>query len=518
MVDLALFKPRFFGTDPDADFDGNGFVNFTDMGILKAFLFAPPGPILIRWVSPISGDWNVAANWLPAVLPDPAFLARIEAAGDIVVTHSAGTTHVESLISNERLVIAGGSFEATTTIQVNNVLELRPPATLRNARVLAPEPGGQPTDGVVVPAGGSATMDRVTLAANTTLESGATLMVQNGLTLSGATVTLSSTGVVTGLRFQGSSGATSTFGGTGEVVFDGVGDTPRSVDNFSNGHTLVIGPGVSIRSGTGGGIVGSLSPSRPLILQGSVQSQTAAHTITVQGTPLTIEGTVQGLDGGKVTINSPAGNTATLAPSAVISNAGGESELFGAWTNQGLISVTDGVLDIGSDLSTPWVNQGTVTMVNSPTELGGLVTFSALGNFTSDGVLTLDGLLQNTGQVLDIDALPGTSFRLGQNGEIEGGTVGGGTMSVTGAGTLDGVTLTASTTLESGSTLTVQNGLTLSGATVTLSSTGLVTGLRFQGGSGTTSVFGGTVRCCSTARPSPTRRETSTTSATITRS
>ena len=97
---------------------------------------------------------------------------------------------------------------------------------------------------------GAGTLDGVTLASNMTLESGATVTVQNGLTLDDSTINLSSTGLVTSLRFQGSSGATSTFGGTGDVVFDGpsTSDTPRNVDNGSNSHTLVIGPGITIRS------------------------------------------------------------------------------------------------------------------------------------------------------------------------------------------------------------------------------------------------------------------------------
>jgi hypothetical protein len=34
----------FFTADPDADLDGSGSVNFTDLGIVKEFFFDPPGP------------------------------------------------------------------------------------------------------------------------------------------------------------------------------------------------------------------------------------------------------------------------------------------------------------------------------------------------------------------------------------------------------------------------------------------------------------------------------------------
>ena len=43
-ADLALFKPLFFTTDPDADFDGNGRVQAGDLAILKSFFFKAPGP------------------------------------------------------------------------------------------------------------------------------------------------------------------------------------------------------------------------------------------------------------------------------------------------------------------------------------------------------------------------------------------------------------------------------------------------------------------------------------------
>jgi hypothetical protein len=42
--DLGLFKGVFFTSDPNADFDNSGFVNFTDLGTLKAFFLLAPGP------------------------------------------------------------------------------------------------------------------------------------------------------------------------------------------------------------------------------------------------------------------------------------------------------------------------------------------------------------------------------------------------------------------------------------------------------------------------------------------
>ena len=37
-------KSAFFSADPDADLDGDGSVNFLDLGRMKRFFFMPPGP------------------------------------------------------------------------------------------------------------------------------------------------------------------------------------------------------------------------------------------------------------------------------------------------------------------------------------------------------------------------------------------------------------------------------------------------------------------------------------------
>jgi hypothetical protein len=43
-ADLGLFKSAFGTINSDADFDGNGFVNFSDLGTFKALFGSPPGP------------------------------------------------------------------------------------------------------------------------------------------------------------------------------------------------------------------------------------------------------------------------------------------------------------------------------------------------------------------------------------------------------------------------------------------------------------------------------------------
>ena len=44
VLDLGLFKARFFTTDEDADLNGDGIVNALDLGVFKDLFFQPPGP------------------------------------------------------------------------------------------------------------------------------------------------------------------------------------------------------------------------------------------------------------------------------------------------------------------------------------------------------------------------------------------------------------------------------------------------------------------------------------------
>ena len=43
-VDVGDMKSVFFGTDANADLNGDGVVNFSDLGVMKAGFFLPPGP------------------------------------------------------------------------------------------------------------------------------------------------------------------------------------------------------------------------------------------------------------------------------------------------------------------------------------------------------------------------------------------------------------------------------------------------------------------------------------------
>jgi len=41
---MGVLRSRFFSTDADSDFNGDGVVNFIDLGILRGQFFSSPGP------------------------------------------------------------------------------------------------------------------------------------------------------------------------------------------------------------------------------------------------------------------------------------------------------------------------------------------------------------------------------------------------------------------------------------------------------------------------------------------
>src|SRR5207249_1535264 len=94
----------------------------------------------------------------------------------------------------------------------------------------------------------------------------------------------------------------------------------------------------------------------------------------------------------------------------------------------GQISATAGTLSFSGG----WSNSGTITAANSTVNLGGTFTVAGLGSFSrSGGAVNLTGTLANAGATLALSAATGSWNLLG-------GTVQGGTVSVTGGAMLVG--------------------------------------------------------------------------------
>ena len=212
-------------------------------------------------------DWNNALNWDTDLLPGAADDVIVpDLVGDVTITHSSGATSINSLDSAESLTLSGGSMDVAGSVQVDATFTING-GTLANATVLA---GGATSELVVTSSDG--TLDGVTLALPTRLEIGAQVTVLNGLTVN-STVSLERSSTSTSsfldvaLNF---SGGVQTLGGTGEVVFNGVNSFSgaRQWVRPTAGGELIIGPGITVRTGTSGGVVGD--GALPLTNQGTL--------------------------------------------------------------------------------------------------------------------------------------------------------------------------------------------------------------------------------------------------------
>jgi len=211
----------------------------------------------------------------------------------------------------------------------------------------------------------SAVLDSVTLNASMTLTGSHSLVtVRNDLVL-GGTVYLNSnaggSGLTDGTRlvFEGDS----TLLGAGSIVFGGL--NSNSWLRATLGHTLTIGPGITIRTGDRGGTVGYAGTG--LVNQGTIRAETGGQRLSFTGS--------------------------------------------GAF-NEGLLEATGGILA----LSETWNNHGTLRVTLGTVELGGSFATADIGTFErTGGIVNLTGTLDNTSAVLDLDGSLGTVVMAGHD-------------------------------------------------------------------------------------------------------
>ncbi len=254
----------------------------------------------------------------------------------------------------------------------------------------------------------------LTLDTDFALASAFTLNVNGGLTINpGRTLSLNTGGGFTVLDILGS--GEQTLSGSGEIVFNGT-----TANGFvrANGGTMVITPGMTIRSGTQGGQVGQFGSLRN---EGLISSQTSARTITMNSSTQWVNtetGVLEAKNGGTLTLNGPWSNAGTLALNGGTMNLGGSfnsgSIAPGRWNRTG------GTANI----------TGTMTNTNSTFVLNGQTGTIQLTGGTINGgtIVTADGaalaLPSNSsgtfsgGVTLDTDLTVGVGYGLNVNGGL----------------------------------------------------------------------------------------------------
>jgi hypothetical protein len=253
---------------------------------------------------------------------------------------------------------------------------------------------------------------------NLSLDAGDTLVVTNqaSLVINGSAtvngmITFAGTEVTSRLLF-GLMGAPQTLSGSGQLQLRGDAGPQVYISD-----RLTIGPSFTVRSMSGGASIGG----EKLINNGVLSAEGPGRIFTV--------------------------NTK-------------------AFTNNGTLRATSGELSVGAF---SWTNNGSLELSgNGSLNLGGNITTAGLGLDRlkrTGGRLSLSGVIDNTGDVLALNAATGSIFMYG--------TLKGGAVTTTGGalftpGTLDNVLLDTDTT---SSQLTLRNGFTLpAGRTVTLAS------------------------------------------------
>ncbi len=454
-----------------------GGTNWTNAGMIEA---TDGGSVYLygtNWIN--SGTIEVTgsgaaflrgANWtnsgtIEATHGASAYLFDTWADDGVISADSSSVIYLEGTFS----VDSGASFAGAGNIDLLGTLDnTGGTLTLDVPGLTFALDGGTIEGGSVEPTNGAAlfaspdggTLDGVIL--DGTLDLNAypdSVTITDGLTLNGA-IDLGPTGSSNGWSFLNFQGA-QTLSGTGSIVFGNYsGNEINTASSGGDSGTLTIGPNITIQgyNGTIGGNNGGTQT--PLVLEGTINSNSSGGIIAVYGTNWINSGTIEATAASAVFLRG----TNWTNSGTIEATHGGSAYVFDTWTDDGVIS---------ADSSSVIYLEGTFSVDSG-------ASFAGAGN------IDLLGTLDNTGGTLTLDDSALTFALYG--GTIDGGIVQ--TTSVTALfatdnnGTLDGVTIDGTLDLNAyQDTVTVTDGLTLNG-TINLgpvSSPGGWATLNFQG-------------------------------------
>ena len=291
------------------------------------------------------------------------------------------------------------------------------------------------------------------------------LIATNALTLSGGTLTVSSTVMV--------SGAFILSGGTLSDATIQSGTTLKLTNAGGAFVSVTVASGATI-DGTesiggndnGLGMIGGLTLNGVLNL-GSANGSTNGQLYFA--TDQTLSGTGTVTFGGSTSntiyaLGNNGNNPSTLTIGSGITVQGGSGSITGYYGNDSIIN--DGSVNFGSGGSTltiggdNWSNAGTITATSATVNLGGSFTTAGLGTFSASGAtVNLTGTLNNSGTTLNLSSGLGNWY-------MAGGIINGGVVASTGGATLALTSIYSSTTDTDGGDLesvTIASGVTIDG-------------------------------------------------------
>ena len=444
-----------------------------------------------------SGQWNVASNWIDVATNQPRVPTTtddvlIDVATDALITFGAGVVTVNSIMSNERFALSGGSLTVTDTMQVNNTFTLGINQLFSNNIPTFKGTLLRGTGGEGLTLVGESRLDTATIQTDiTTAQANTQLRLTGGLALTGTFTGPTAAGTNVQIGLEGSQTISSgnfisneAVWNAGPIQFSAIGtaNVTFSQDVTLSGQIRIFSGGYYNSSGTtnilnvvnyatmkvGGqanvatnGIVLSTS-AESFVNHGLLESQGAA-ALVLNSKTFTNSAT------GRIRIVQAPGSNQLIESLG----AGGTTTSFVNAGSIELINASAYIMSRPDGLNETWSNTGTIVVDNSSLNLYGSFTSEDLVNIRSTGSVGIQGQWDNTGRTFTFTAQTG-SFGLGL-GTIRGGTLvmGGPTarLRLDGVGStgfdgtyLDGVTLRGD--LQIGnyySFVRIKNGLTLDG-------------------------------------------------------
>jgi len=308
-----------------------------------AWTFRVKDPIF--WARDASGFWDDPGNWNTGAVPGSDDVVIIDRpAGNFTITHRSGNTSIAGLRSTEALVLSAGELSISATAQINNGLTLSG-GTLSGSANLILSGASAWTSGAMSGSGA------------TNLAAGSTLAISGTVSLIGRT--LNNAGVVSwagGDIFYMYQGAV--FNNLKGGLFDIKGD---AILSYFNGDLPTFNNAGIVRKSAGTGTT-TFGPN-VTFNGGNVEVQTGTFNLATTGGPT-------------------VGGNFTVASGAVLDLTGGQTRNYvGTYTGtgEGTIRVSNGTLQVGAEGA----------------------TFNFTGNIFqwTGGTLTGSSVLTNTGTI-----------------------------------------------------------------------------------------------------------------------
>ncbi|MCC5787515.1 MAG: hypothetical protein JJU33_12535 [Phycisphaerales bacterium] len=371
-----------------------GAVSFGALSLLLACGAA--AQIDTDWIGPISGNWADPANWTngaPTNDPLDRYRVRIQSAGPVpLFTSTVSNNHAVETLT---LDAPTGTLELSAGIlSVEDRLDLLA-GRLRFA-------GGTLRGGSIGFSGGELSftntyanrLEGISLENGDLLLAGGWATIAGGITLNGNAIDLTEQG--SRLRFEGSQ--TLSDGSLFADASPSLATRTIQIRQVSTGEPaiLTIAPDAVVRGGSlefnGVAPVGE----HELRNHGVISADQSGRQIGIRILTVTNDGLMAATDGGTLRSLSPDfTNNGILR-----AENGGLIELFGTWTNPGLIELN-----------------------NASLTLGGTFTRASLGNVVglNSSSVTLAGTWNNAGETITFNESFGEWL-------IDGGTISGGTL------------------------------------------------------------------------------------------